>query len=72
MMRTSQFYRLTGHAGLWLYDGPAVVVTDGDEFEHPDLVLAHQAADPANVVVVEPALLTEFAVADTAPMAVTA
>ena len=71
-LRTSTHYRVEGHAGLWWYRGPAVVVTDDDTFEHPDLVLMAQAADPDNVVVVEPELVSEFAVADAEPLAVVA
>lgn len=63
-LRTSTHYRVEGHAGLWWYHGPAVVVTDDDTFEHDGYVLMVQAADPDNVVVVEPGLVSEFVVAD--------
>lgn len=67
-LRTSQLYRVEGHAGLWYFHGPAVVITDDDQFEHDGFVLMYQAADPDNVAVVEPSLVSEFVVADTEPV----
>lgn len=54
-------YRVDGHAGVWAFLAPAVVVTDEQEFEHPDgLVLMYQVADPENVVVVGPDEVTAY------------
>lgn len=67
-LQTSTLYRVEGHAGLWYYRGPAVVITDEQEFEHDGFVLMAQAADPDNIAVVEPSLVTAFVVADTEPV----
>lgn len=49
------YVRVAGHAGVWELDGPALVLTDDDMFEHPTLVNVHQAADPGHFAVVEAA-----------------
>jgi hypothetical protein len=62
-------YQVDGHAGVWACGGPPVVIGDTERFEHPDLMLMYQIADPDNVIVVGPADVTAF---DTPALAVSA
>lgn len=54
------YVRVAGHAGVWELDGPALVLTDDDCFEHPSLVNVHMVADPGRFAVVDAADLTPF------------
>jgi hypothetical protein len=62
-------YRIDGHAGIWAFVAPAVVIGDTETFEHSNFVLMAQLADPDNVIVVGPDEVTAY---DTPPLAVSA
>lgn len=61
-MTQPTYVRIVGHAGVWEVDGPALVLTDDDCFEHPTLLVAHQVADPGRFAVIEPHDVQPFAV----------
>lgn len=56
------YIRIRGHAGVWEIDGPALVLTDDDCFEHPTMLVAHQVADPGRFAVIEPGDTIPFTV----------
>lgn len=53
-------HQVTGHAGRWVLEGPAHVLTDDQVFEHPTLVVLHQLVDPERVIVAEIADVQPF------------